>query len=219
MVQIMNRALVFIFGFVAAGVIATAIFMFWLIFLAHIGKPEQAAELPHDARPTPVPETPLIPTVKIKLADVNALGISTVFTGFYDANSDCGKSIAPAAKPNDVASSYSLCRTVLEFKRSGEATKMLVVKRPDKNVNSPDAEEKTEWQGRITDEQFEALAKAVAGNDDFIEWANVLITHSNCSMTADHKNGTTQLPLFVQSMNPRIDAFKQLDKKVAWQKN
>jgi hypothetical protein len=197
-------------------------------FFFYTDKRAPSSEKPVTAEaPTPVPEQskPIqISTQKIMLTDVNSVSVNTVYTGFYESGSECGKARNPSPKADDTISlSYSPCRTVLTFNRNGNAVKSLVVKRLDKSVNARETEEKSEWNSKITAEQFETLLRGVAGQQNFIEWRNVLITHSNCTIYAYHRDGMLQLPLYIDikrgsTMEPALDAFKELDKKVAWQK-
>jgi hypothetical protein len=191
-------------------------------------KPAPPAEKPFAAEaPTPVPAQPKtteFPTRKIMLSDVDSVSISTVYTGFYETGSECGKSRNPAPKADDsISLSYSPCRTVLTFNRGGGASKTTSVKRPGNSVNAPEKEEKSEWHSKISAEQFETLLKGVAGNADFIEWRNVLITHSNCTIYAYHKDGMIQLPMYLDikrgsAFAPLVDSFKELDGKIVWKK-
>jgi hypothetical protein len=225
----MNRKNIipFVLSTLAGGLAALAVCAFFLFYY----KPAPAGEKPRpvaeESTPTPTPkkqtESPPVSTQKVNLSEVNSVSINTVYTGFYDANSECGKSMNPSPKADDTISlSYSPCRTVLTFNRSGDAAKSLVVKRSDKSADEQE-KEKAEWKSTITAEQFEALLKSLAGNKDFIEWPNVLIYHSNCTIYAYHKGGMLQVPLYIDikrgsSMEPALNAFKELDKKVAWKK-
>jgi len=193
-------------------------------------KPAQTAQKPFENEmpaPTPLrkePESPQGFTTKVKLSEINSLTLSTSYTGFYDANSECGKSSNPAPKlDNSISLSYSPCRTELTFNRSGEAAKSLSLKRPDKNANAP--EEKSEWKSEITAEQFETLLKTVAGNPDLLEWENIEINHGNCALWAYYNNnGVMHLPLFVDitretALPASLKGFKDLDAKAVWKKN
>jgi hypothetical protein len=140
---------------------ALAALIVCLVFFFFYYKPGQNAQTPLiEKEPTPlIPQrqtpSPQIPTEKIKLSDVNSLSINTVYTGFYDTNSECGKSSDPSPKPDDtIALSYSPCRTELTFNRNGDAAKSLVIKRPNKNDKWLEIEEKSEWKSKITTEQF-----------------------------------------------------------------
>ena len=185
-------------------------------------KPARVAEKPLEIvepTPEPTPSKPLeISTEKVNLSDVNSVSANTVYMGFYDRDSECGKVRNQGLREdNSVSLSYSPCRTILTFNRNGEATKSLTIKRGDK------PEEKTEWKSKITAEQFEALLKNIAGNKDFIEWRNVLITHSNCTIYAYHTKGMVQIPMYIDiksgsTLEPLLNAFKDLDKKVDWKK-
>ncbi len=213
----------------AAG--AAAALIVCLVFFFFFYKPVRVAEKPfEDEQPMPTPlekapEIEKMPTQKTRLSDVNSLSVNTVYTGFYDANSECGKISNRSPKADDsVSQSYSPCRTNLTFKRNGEAVKTLVIKRANKNVKESETEEKSAWKSKITAEQFETLLKAVAGNPDFLEWGTQLITHSNCSLSAGSNNGSMQISLFIDlgraNVLPRdLNAFKELDKRVVWQKN
>jgi hypothetical protein len=218
----------FVLSMLAGAMAAFAVCAFFFFYY----KPAQTAEKPKEAvekesTPTPKPkqpESPPIETEKIKLSDINSLSVSTVYTGFYDADSECGKGMNPAPKPDDTISlSYSPCRAVLTFNRDGDASKSLTIKRRGKTANEKETEEKSEWKSKINAEQFEKLLKGVAQGQEFIQWQNVLITHSNCTIYAYHKGGMAQIPLYIDikrgsTMEPALDAFKELDKKVAWKK-
>lgn len=224
----MNRKNIipFILSTLAGALAALAVCAFFFFYY----KPAQTAEKPKQSvekEPTPTPKQPEsldIQTEKIKLSQINSIYINTSYTGFYDANSECGKAGNPSPKPDDTISlSYSTCRTVLTFNRNGEATKLFSIERRGKNPNEPETEEKSEWKSKITAEQFEALLKGVALNRDFIQWGNVSIFHSNVSIYAYHTNGTAQIPLYIDikrgsTMEPAVMAFKELDKKVNWKK-
>jgi hypothetical protein len=214
----MNRKNIipFILSTLAGGLAALAVCSVFFFYY----KPARVAEKPLEiVEPTPTPPKPLeISTEKVKLSEVNSVSASTVYTGFYDANSECGKVRNQGLREdNTVSLSYSPCRTILIFNRDGSATKSLTIKRGDK------PEEKTEWKSKITAEQFEALLKNIAGNKDFIEWQNVLITHSNGTIYAYHTKGMLQLPMYIDiksgsTLEPLLNAFKELDKKVDWKK-
>jgi hypothetical protein len=220
----MNRKNIipFILSTLAGGLAALAVCAVFFFYY----KPAPVAEKPLEiVEPTPTPEPPKpleISTEKIKLSDVNSVSVSTVYTGFYDSNSECGKVRNQGLREDSsVSLSYSPCRTVLTFNRNGEATKSLAEKRSDSSAQVPAV--KSEWKSKITAEQFETLLKNIAGNKDFIEWQNVLITHSNCTIYAYHKKGMLQLPMYIDiksgsTLEPLLDAFKELDKKVDWKK-
>jgi hypothetical protein len=206
-----------------AALAVCAFFFFYYNRAQPAEKPKQLVE--KEPTPTPkLPETPEMQTEKVKLSDINSVVINTVYTGFYDAGSECAKGLYPNPKPDDtIALSYSPCRTVLTFNRNGDAAKTLTVKRRGKTANEPETVEKSEWKSKITDEQFEALLKGIAGNQDFIQWQSVMITHSNCTIYAYHTKGTAQIPLYIDikkgsTMEPAVNAFKELDKKVVWKK-
>lgn len=193
-------------------------------------KPAQNAEKTRqivEKVPTPTPEkpeTPQIETEKINLSEISSAAISTVYTGFYEADSECGKPMNPAPKPDDTISlSYSSCRTELTFNRNGDAVKTLTVKRRGANVNERETVEKSEWKSKITAEQFETFLKGVALKRDFIQWQNILITHSNCTIYAYHTKGMAQIPLYIDikkgsTMEPSVNVFKELNKKIVWKK-
>ena len=199
-----------------AALAVCAVFFFYYQPVQNAGQKQFVEETP--TPPKKQTESPPIQTQKINLSEVDSLTINTSYTGFYEANSECAKPRHPSPKPEDtIALSYAPCRTVLTFKRNGEAVKTTVIK------NSADVEEKSEWKSKITAEQFEALLKGVAQNRDFIEWPDVMINHSNCTIYAAHTKGTAQIPLYIDikkgsSREPLVNAFKELDRKIAWQK-
>lgn len=207
-------------GFIAA--LAACLMFFFFVY-----KPAQTAETPPaeiPSEPTP-PKAEEFPTPKvIRESDVSELSLQTVYKGFFD-DSKCRKTYNELFGDKDgVYSSSSACRLNLTFKRDGSAEKSIAVRRYDSAAKGWRDAEKSVWKAKISDEQFQALAKIIVGSEAFKNWGDgMTITASNSSITVKHAGGT-RTPMsnvdekttgFLSMMN----AFKELDGKLRWEKS
>lgn len=165
------------------------------------------------------PEGP--PKARVQVSDVNSVTFSTSYKGFFDENSRCGKKDGEGTGSGADSETDSPCRVTLIVNRDGRVTKSIGMKvKPGRPEAQP--AEKSEWQASVTQAEFTALLKSFAGDDDVIEWALVDLYRSNCTINFTHSKGTLQMMSYVTEKTtyflPKVEVFKQLDKKLDWKK-
>lgn len=184
--------------------------------VAPIGEPTSAE------RPV-LRDTPESKPVPESVAPIDSLTIETNYVGYFSDADKCRKTYTEMfGSTTGAFSDNSACNVTVTFNRSGKATKSLVIKRFDPGLQRWQDVERSDRNGRVEPGDFEKLAAAVAGNDAFKSWNdNMSVTTGNVSITAKYADGfvkspksnvaegTTNFPLM-------IDAFRELDGKIAW---
>jgi hypothetical protein len=180
-----------------------------------------------EASPTPAPrktEVPMPPEREIKESEVLSLNIDTTYKGFFDENSKCRKSYNEMfnGREND-SDANSACSVNLTFERDGSAGKKLVIRRYDGAVKNWVEAETSVWRSKISGEQFRELANSIVNNEAFKNWNEMIsINTRNCKITVKHANGAkspmSNVGAAASAFLPMIDAFKDLDGKITWEK-
>jgi hypothetical protein len=212
---------------IAGALAAFAVCAFFFFYY----KPAQISQTPvivnGEVSPTPAPrktEVPMPPEKEIKESDVLSLNIDTTYKGFFDENSKCRKSYNEMfnGKEND-SDANSACSVNLTFERGGGAEKTLVIRRYDGAVRNWVEAERSVWRSRISGEQFQELAGSIVNNGAFKNWNNMVsINTRNCKITVKHATGAkspmSNVVAATSAFLPMIDAFKNLDGKIIWEK-
>lgn len=191
-----------------------------------IHKPARTAET---EKPMILSET--IPTPKdtpssteIKASEVSSLNLKTTYKQIFEENSRCRKSYDELFGNNEgVYNSNSACQMTLTFSSDGNATKSIELRRYDRTVKEWRVTEKTEWKSKINEEQFKNLAEIIVNSDAFKNWNDgISIAASNSSISVHHSKDVRTLMSNVDEKTTvflaMMDAFKQLDARVVWEK-
>ncbi len=201
-----------------------------LVFFFFFYKPVQNAKTMTPAieeEPSATPkktEFPLTPSAEIEESAVTSVTLETVYKGFFDENSKCRKTYNEVFGDKDgVYSPSSPCRINITFNRDGRAEKSIEIRRYDSASKNWRVAEKTIWKSKVSAGQFKKITESVLNNDAFKSWRDgTMINVSNSSVTVRHTNGSRtpmsnvdeKTTVFLSMM----DAFKQLDKQLDWEK-
>jgi hypothetical protein len=205
--------LIFISTSIALAV--TLVLCFSYFFFIH--QPAHADRNRHTSQPTPT-------TRAIKESDVSSLTLETIYREYFEEGSKCRKTYNELFGNNDgFLSENSPCSEKIAFQRDGQASKSVEVRRYDKTTKEMRPVEKQAWKAKITDEQFKALADSIVASEIFQNWKDgIQIYTSNSTISVSHATGTRRLMSNVDksaiAFLPLIDAFKNLDRKVSWEK-
>lgn len=176
------------------------------------------------ASPTAMPTAKSVPQLTIKSDEVSSLTLETVYKNYFDEGSKCRKTYNEFFGNEDGAwSPSSPCTMNVLFDRDGGAAKTIEIRRYDKTAKEYKTVEKSIWKAKIPREQFDALAKTITENKAFKAWQDgIMINVSNSEVSATHPKGTRTVMSNVDEKTiqflPMLDAFKQLDKKIDWEK-
>jgi len=198
-------------GFMFAAIAGASFFFF---YYKHS---ESGQTNPKESPITKVNVTPIISnSVKINLSDIDSVWLRTSYLGFYDENSKC-RNLKPSYSGPELAESS--CATFLIFNRDGSASKTLEIRNYSSN-NQPN--DKSEWGGKITSDEYESLLKEISDGKDYIEWTPREAYMSNFTITLNYQGksiqsfrnitGTGNTPV------KNVNTFSELDRKINWEK-
>lgn len=173
-----------------------------------------------NVRASPV-DTPITQT-EIKSDEVSSLTLKTVYKDYFDESSKCHKTYNEFFGDKDGAySSDSPCTLNLSFDRDGGAEKIIEIRRYDKTARQYNVVEKSRWTGKISAEQFSALAKIITDNAVFKDWQDVMLYVSNSRISITHPKGTRAAMSNVDQKTfvflPMLESFKRLEKEIRWE--
>ena len=180
---------------VAALVVGAAI---WFGF--HFFAPDRASDTTaKPASSTPAASPADVP--EIHASDISAIELTTSYPGYFDDKTECGKA--------------GDCQIRIRVDRALAAERAFSDKTGDgaKEVAS---------HAKLTQEQFESLAKLVAANDAVKHWREGMALYaSNSSVRIEYGESKSRtVPSNVDekasSYLPMIEAFKQLDQTLDW---
>lgn len=210
-------------GFVTA---LAACFAFFF-FVYQPVQSNQTPQTPVITLPTATPtETQRMQASKIEIkdSDVSSLALETVYQGFFADDSECRRSYAQLfGNDGGFFSESSPCKTIYSFERDGGAVKTVELTRYYKGEKVKQSSDKFFWKAQIRGEQFERLAKTIAGSDVFKNWNDAVdINVVNTKITVKHPNGVRILMSNVDdgtsSFLPLMKSFQQLDGELDWVK-
>lgn len=183
----------------------------------------QNSQLTPKTTPTTTPNQQM-PKIEIKSSEVSSLALNTVYKDFFPADSKCRKNyIELFGKDDGFYSESSPCTIDIVFNRDGSATKTIRLDRWDKESKQKKIVEKTEWKVKITVEQFDELAKSIVDTEIFQNWNDMMMLNVvNSRISVVYPKGTRTLMSNVDAKTTvflkLMDAFKQLDGKLNWEK-
>jgi len=193
-------------------------------------QPAQSAETPQHLetretpeKPRPTPREEIKKSEDIREADVFSLNIDTSYENYFPEDSECRRETGEKTGDRNAPRRFASCRVSVTFNRDGSAEKTLEIKRYDERARYAFILETHVWKANISAGQFENLTERIVNNKTFKNWDDsILITTSNCTITAGHKNGTKSLMSNVDETAtaylPFVTAFRELDAKTGWQK-
>lgn len=156
-----------------------------------------------DKFPSPTP-------LNIKSSEVVSITLNTSYEGFSEEDSKCRK-----------VDDDSVCRVSISFNQDGKAVKSIEISRYNTAKKSEQVIEKSVWEAKISNKEFEDFANFIINEDFFRNWDDrVDLNVSNSSVLVKYKNGTRQLLSNVTE--PSGDMFSMMEKfkqvKVQWKK-
>lgn len=209
-------------------VIAIVIFLVFAVaeIYTFIIKPMKSDGAP-EATPTPIVTrgggTPDSKSVPESSAAFESLAIDTNYTGYFAESDKCRKTyVEMFGSSTGAVTSDSACNVTVTFNRDGSAVKLLIIKKFDPAGQAWKTVEKTERKGRVTIEESNALGAAVGGNEAFRQWNNsISVTTRNVAITARYADGNVKTPMSkvderTTAFLSMIEAFRELDAKIAW---
>lgn len=177
------------------------------------------------ATPTPVVSKPDAGEAKFEASEIKEVSIETVYKEFYEEGSKCRKDyVEYFGKEDGAASSSSPCRIKIVLNRDTlKATRTIEVWRWDKNARQNKSVEKNVWTTELSAEKFDQMAKIVGENKMFIDWQDVMINVSNCTITAIYPQGKRSVMSNVgptaTTYLPMVKAFQEFDREAKWQQS
>jgi hypothetical protein len=173
---------------------------------------------------TPTPAPPKGPgDVKYDASEINEVSIATSYKDFYNESSKCRKDyVEYFGKEDGVASSSSPCRIEIVLNRDTlKAKRTIDIWRWDKTERQFRSVEKTVESGELSADKFKEIAKIVGENEMFENWQDMMITVSNCMITASYPQGKRSVMSNVgpsaTTYLPMVTAFEEFDRETKWQ--
>lgn len=163
-------------------------------------------------------------SAELPASEITTLTLKTRYKGFFEEGSDCSKSHDELYGNSDgyYNSEGSTCELTLIFNQDGTASKTIESYRYDKAAKKNKVIEKSVWEAKIDNDQFQKLAEYIGNNESFKNYRDVYISVVNGLVRVKYKNEVRTVMIYAAESRPvslvMMNAFKKLADEVDWKK-